>query len=58
MMNNINEMKEHSEPEKYLEIKAENVLGSAGYVHDGAGKRIRPEGNDRAQSGGGWYRNE
>jgi hypothetical protein len=58
MMNTINETKEHFEPETYLEIEAEKVLGAAGFVNDGAGKWIRPEGNDQAQNCGGWYRNE
>jgi len=57
-MNKIIETKEHYEPEKYLEIEAEKALGAAGYVNDGAGKWIRPAGNDHAQNCGGWYRNE
>jgi hypothetical protein len=58
MMNRINETKDHFEPDKYLEIEAEKVLGAIGYVNDGAGKWIRPEGKDQAQNCGDWYRNE
>jgi hypothetical protein len=53
-----NETTDNSEPETYLEIEAERVLGAAGYVNDGTGTWKRPEGNDQARNVGAWYRTE
>ena len=53
-----NETTGNTEPETYLEIEAEKVLGAAGYVDDGTGKWKRAEGNDQARNVGAWYRNE
>jgi hypothetical protein len=53
-----NETTDNTEPETYLEIEAERVLGASGYVNDGTGTWKRPEGNDQARKVGAWYRNE
>jgi len=47
MMNTMNKTEDHFEPDKYLEIEAERVLGASGYVKDDTGKWIRLKGNDQ-----------
>lgn len=53
-----NETADNTEPETYLEIEAERVLGAAGYVNDGTGKWKRPESHDQARNVGASCRNE
>jgi hypothetical protein len=47
MMNTMNKIEDHCEPDKHLEIEEEKIWKAKGYAKDNTGKWIRSEGNEQ-----------